>query len=147
MFMPAWMALRKSSSSVPEPPCRVKNAEVVCWMAAMGGSDELLGFLRSGEGQALRRFVEDFGGRADVTNFTFDEDCGADGLDCFDRRFGFGDVLLQGQRRAIENDHVETSPGGLFGPGEGVGVVGVEKNRVRELVAIGVYERGGRTHT
>jgi hypothetical protein len=66
-----------------------------------------------------------------------------DGLDGFDGGFGLGDVFFQRQRGAIENDHVEAGASGLFSTGEGVSMVGVEKNGVRELVAIGVYERGG----
>ena len=70
----------------------------------------------------------DFRAGADVADFSFDEDGGVDGLERGDALFGLADVLVDGQRGEVEDDGVEAGAGGLLGFGEGVGVVGVEKD-------------------
>ena len=84
----------------------------------------------------------DFGAGADVADFAFDEDGGIDSLEGGDGFFRLADVLVDRQRGEIEDDGIEAGAGGFLGPGEGMGVVGVEKDGDAGLFAQAADQSG-----
>ena len=98
-----------------------------------------------GGGQALGGVDDglvDFRAGADVADFSFDEDGRVDCLESGDGFFGLADVLVDGQRGEVEDDGIEAGAGGFFGLGEGVGVVGIEKDGHAGLFAQAADQSG-----
>jgi hypothetical protein len=92
--------------------------------------DKLRRLLRHRELERFGRHVFDnFGGRANIANFTFDEHFRPDRFQGLDRLPGLPDVLFERLMRRIEDNFVKPGLGGRFGILERMRVVRIEKTR------------------
>src|SRR5208283_5282000 len=106
--------------------------------------DELLRLLRRGQNaHALRNLVEHSRRRADPADLALDKNRRVDRFDRLDRLLCLGDVFLDGERRPVEADCVESRFRRHLSFGDRVSVVGIQKNWKAVLVANRLHQRRG----
>src|SRR5262245_49127166 len=71
----------------------------------------------------------------DIADLSLDEDGRIDGFEGFDRFFGLPHVLLERQRRSVENDGIKPAPGCFHSLLQGMRMICVEKNGKIEILA------------
>jgi hypothetical protein len=63
-----------------------------------------------------------------IANFAFDKNVGAQSLQFLDGSLGLADIFIEGQRRKVKHDPIESSLCGLQRAGQGMCVIGIQEN-------------------
>jgi hypothetical protein len=84
----------------------------------------------------------DFRPGSDVANFALDQDRRIDGLEGLDGLFRLTDILLEGQRRQVEDDGVKARLRDIQCVRQLMGMVRVQKDRIIVLLSQAAHESG-----
>src|SRR3984957_7151451 len=88
----------------------------------------------------------DFRPGSDVADLALNQDLRIDGFESFDGLFRLPDVLLERQRRQVEDDGIKTRFGDIQGVRQRMGMVRVKEDRVVVLLSQAPHQSGYLPH-